>query len=75
VSIYAGNERIGAVVWLINRRWWVLAAAFVLLLLGMVLYTGDLRSIPGGVVLILLFIAIPGALMARREAPRPPDPS
>jgi hypothetical protein len=56
--------------WLINRRWWILAGAFMLLLLGLVLLPA-VRSIPD-VVVFLLFWAMLGAVAIRREAPRPP---
>jgi hypothetical protein len=61
------------VLWLVGRRSWLLAGAFVLLLLGSVLSIAVLRSIPVELVLFLLFFSILMALIARRGAPRPPS--
>jgi hypothetical protein len=62
-------------VWLVGRRWWLLAGAFVLVLLGSVLFPAILSGIPVGVALFLLFISIPMALILRYRAPRPPSSS
>ena len=43
--------------WLVNHRWWTLAGACVLLLLGLVLRRSVLTVIPLGAVLFLLFFA------------------
>jgi hypothetical protein len=58
--------------WLASRRWWILAGAFVLLLLGLVLSIPVLSIIPV-VVVFLLFFSMLMALIARRGAPRPPS--
>jgi hypothetical protein len=59
--------------WLASRRWWLLAGAFVLLLLGLVQSWTFLSSIPVEAVLLLLLISIPAAFIARHAAPRPPS--
>ncbi len=63
--------------WLAGRPRWLLASAFVLLLLGVVF--GWVRSIPvlsgtAVVLVFLFFFALLMALIARRETPRPPSP-
>jgi hypothetical protein len=59
-------------VWLAGRRWWLLAVAFVLLLLGVVLSISILYVIPGVLLVFLLLFAILMVLTARRGSPRPP---
>jgi hypothetical protein len=66
--------------WIINRRWWVLAAGLLLVLLG-VLLSGpgtDIRIALGGLGLFLIIwavfgilLAIPMALRDHREGYRP----
>jgi hypothetical protein len=63
------------VLWLASRPWWLLAGAFVLLLLGLVLYISVLSIIPVVLVLFLLFFSGLMALKSRRGTPRPPDPN
>jgi hypothetical protein len=59
--------------WLVSRRWWLLAGAFALLLLGLAHSWTFLSGIPV-VVLLLLLISIPAALIACRETPLHPSP-
>ncbi|HEY6468545.1 MAG TPA: hypothetical protein VI434_02135 [Candidatus Dormibacteraeota bacterium] len=59
-------------VWLANHRWWTLAAAFVVLLLGLLLSTAFLSSFPVVPVLFLLFFASLMALAGTRGSRRPP---
>jgi hypothetical protein len=68
--------------WVVKRRWWVLGAGLALYLLGIEPPGADidLRSIAGGVGVILallgmlaVVIAIANALRSRRGAPHSPD--
>jgi hypothetical protein len=64
--------------WLASRPRWLLAGAFVLLLVGVVL--GQVLSIwvLGGTAVVLVFLFFFATLMAfvaSRETPRPPGPS
>ena len=61
-------------VWLVGRRWWLLAGAFVVLLLGVLRSISVLSIIPVVLVLFLLFFSILMALLGRRETPRRPGP-
>jgi drug/metabolite transporter (DMT)-like permease len=71
---FAFHERIGDVLWLAGRRWWVLAGALVFLLLGWVRSISVLRLIPAVSVLLLFFLAMLMALIARRVTPERRSP-
>jgi hypothetical protein len=63
--------------WLAGRPWWLLAGAFVLVLVGVVLgreHSIWLLSGVGVVTLFLLFFATLMAVVACRQHPRPPSP-
>ncbi|HUZ70036.1 MAG TPA: hypothetical protein VMU65_10010 [Candidatus Saccharimonadales bacterium] len=63
--------------WLARRPWWLLAVAWVVALVGVVLgqtISFELFGVPTVVMVFLLFFATLMALVARRETPRPPSP-
>lgn len=81
-QVAARSMRESGVPWVIKRRWWMLAAGVVLLLLGFVpsdpwSAVRDVFLAVGSLVifwtLLAILFAVPMALRARREAPRPPD--
>jgi hypothetical protein len=68
--------------WVVRRRWWILAAGLALFLLGIEPPDPggwDWRTVVGGVGIVLVMlgllgvvVAIPMALRARREEPHSP---
>jgi hypothetical protein len=61
------------VLWLVSRRWWLLAGAFVLLLLGLVQSWTFLRLIPVEALLFFFFFSLV-AVIVGHWAPRRPGP-